>query len=129
PRVDGAVVGRSASLRSRTLAKGAGRLAAKSKYRAVKTEFDGIVFDSKKEARRWGELLLLHKAKVIRGLDRQVPFAVTLTGHKICAYKADFMYFENGKRVIEDAKGFRTAVYRLKKKLVEAMYNVTIREV
>lgn len=99
------------------------------KYRNVKTVIDGITFDSKKEAARYAELKILLKGKVISNLELQPSFPVVVNDKKICVYKADFSYTENGKSAIEDVKGVRTPVYRLKKKLVEALYGIKIIEI
>ena len=101
-----------------------------SKYRSQKTVVDGITFDSKLEANRWCELRLMEKAGAISGLKRQVGFEIIIDGKHICTYFADFVYFEGNKRVAEDCKGFRTPVYKIKKKLVEACYpGVVIKEI
>ena len=102
----------------------------KNKYRAVKTEVDGIMFDSKREAARYMELMLLQKAGEISHLELQPSFVCMVNGHKICNYKADFRYFNANGSVVEDVKGMKTPVYRIKKKLVEALFpGVTIQEV
>ena len=93
-----------------------------TKYRAVKTEVDGIIFDSKKEAARYKELILLEKSGVISHLELQPRYDCVVNGKKICSYRADFRYFNDQNSVVEDVKGFKTPVYRLKKKLVEALY-------
>lgn len=98
------------------------------KFNNVPTVVDGIRFDSKKEARRWGELLALHKAGRITALQRQVRIPIRLNGELICKYIADFVYVEGGERVIEDAKGFVTREYILKRKLLRAVYGIIIRE-
>ena len=100
-----------------------------NKYRNIKTEIDGIVFDSRKEANRYAELKLLEKAKQIYTLKLQPSFPIVINGQKICTYKADFQYFENYKDVVEDVKGFRTALYRWKKKHVEAQLGIVITEI
>jgi hypothetical protein len=118
------------------------RLPAKrrSKYGAVRTELDGFTFDSKKEANRYAELRLLEKAGEIYGLERQVPFALLVTHHRgaevhqVGVYNADFRYREGprGVLVVEDVKSPATrltAVYRLKKKMVEKIYGFRISEV
>tara|TARA_R100000781_G_scaffold54064_1_gene35366 strand:+ start:365 stop:676 length:312 start_codon:yes stop_codon:yes gene_type:complete len=99
------------------------------KYRNKKTEVDGIIFDSKAEAKRYTELKLLEKANAISDLRLQPKFDCVINGKKICSYRADFDYYEYDKYVCEDVKGFKTPVYRLKKKLVEALHNVKIVEV
>lgn len=115
---------------------------AKSKYKAIKTEVDGIVFASKKEAKRYSELKWLEKGGRITDLELQPKFDVVVCGVKICTYKADYKYYEVSeimrgesvrvdceKMIVEDVKGFKTPVYRLKKKLVEAIYGIEIREI
>jgi len=101
------------------------------KYRNKPTVVDGIRFDSKKEATRYGELRLLERAGQIRDLRLQPRFKIEVNGIKICEYRADFIYTdaETGERIIEDVKGMKTQVYRLKKKLVEVVHGVDITEV
>lgn len=99
-----------------------------SKYRAVKTTVDNIVFDSKREAARYQELKLLFRAGKIQTLELQKPLDFIIEGKKIFTYRPDFIYFEGDKRIIEDVKGVKTPVYRLKKKLIEAQLKVQIRE-
>ena|SRR5882672_180432 len=100
-----------------------------SKYGAVRTTIDGITFDSKREAARYLELKLLAKAGIIRDLELQPAFVFCHNGRKIFTYRADFAYYEGDQRTVEDVKGVRTPLYKLKKKLVEANWNVTITEV
>lgn len=100
----------------------------KSKYQAVKTVVDGIKFDSKKEAARYVDLKLLERGGVIEDLTLQPRFDFACNGVKICFYKADFRYFENGKVIIEDVKGFKTPMYNLKKKMMKAFYGIDIFE-
>lgn len=99
-----------------------------NKYHAKKTTIDGIRFDSQREGRRYLDLKLLLRGKVISGLKLQVRFPLTINGFKICDYIADFTYEENGEQIIEDCKGMRTYHYKLKKKLMFAIYNITIKE-
>jgi len=99
------------------------------KYHNKKTTVDGITFHSKKEAARYQELKLLEKAKEISNLKLQVPFVIEVAGRHICKYLADFTYFDKeGEFFVEDVKGVRTQTYRLKKKLVEALYGIEILE-
>ncbi len=106
----------------------------RNKYRAVPTVVDGLRFHSKGEAARWQELKLLEHQGLIIELDRQVPYALSVRGVDLGSYIADFTYrevLEGGKVlhfVVEDFKGFRTAEYKLKAKLMQALYNITIRE-
>lgn len=99
-----------------------------SKYRAQRTEVDGIVFHSKKEAKRYGELKLMLMAGAISKLEMQKPFPCKVGNSVICTWRADFCYIEGGRWIVEDTKGFRTPEYKIKKKLVEAIYGITIRE-
>ena len=100
-----------------------------TKYKAIRTEVDGIMFASKKEAMRYKELKFLRSEYRISDLILQPKFPVEVCGKKICTYVGVFLYYENGEKIIEDVKGVKTPVYRLKKKLVEAIYNITIKEV
>lgn len=105
------------------------------KYKAEPVIIDGIRFQSKREARRWSALLLLQRGGVITDLRRQVKFSLhgrdgpilTPTGRK-SHYVADFVYTEKGAEVVEDAKGFKTADYLLKKAILAAQ-GIIIREV
>lgn len=101
----------------------------RSKYRSIKTEVDGVVFDSKKEAARWQELILLERAGEISNLARQVKFPLEVNGDHICNYFADFCYDDSdGNVIVEDVKGVRTNEYRIKAKLMKALYKITIVE-
>jgi hypothetical protein len=103
---------------------------SKSKYRAIPTVVDGVRFHSKREAKRYGELKLLQTARIIRDLTLQPRFPIEVNGTVVGRYDADFRYIDcaTNKSVIEDVKGMKTPVYRLKKKLVEALYPVRILE-
>lgn len=109
----------------------------KSKYKAIKTVQDGIEFDSKKEAERYSELKLLEKAGRIEDIQLQVKFelqpAFEFLGKKIKAinYIADFVYFDKRtkQKVVEDVKGMKTPVYKLKKKMFEYHYKIEIKEI
>jgi len=95
------------------------------KYNAKKTVIDGITFDSKKEAKRYSELELLKKAGEVSWFLRQVPFDC---GGRV-KYRLDFMVFwTSGEVTFEDVKGFKTATYKMKKKLVESRYPIQITE-
>ena len=102
-----------------------------SKYHAVKTSFNGIVFDSKKEAHRYYELSILQAAGEISNLQRQVTYELIpkQDGERACTYKADFVYQENGKTVVEDVKGVRTDAYTIKRKLMLWVHGIKIREI
>lgn len=118
-----------------------------TKYSNRKTIVNGEVFDSKKEAQRYVELLLLERAGAISYLQRQVKFLLIPTQRetdtrgprggirkgrtleKECAYIADFVYYENGRMVVEDTKGFRTKEYIIKRKLMLHVHGIQIREI
>lgn len=124
----------------------------RSKYGNRKTVVDGITFDSKKEANRFRELQLLERAGKITALQRQVKYVLIPTqrefsneiykkgahqGHfkpgkvleKECSYIADFAYIQDGAYVVEDTKGVRTEVYKIKRKLMLERYGIQIQEV
>lgn len=95
--------------------------------------------DSKREAKRATELKLLEKAGVISHLQEQVVYELIpsqyriVNGKKKCVeramkYIADFQYVENGETVVEDVKGFRTEVYKMKKKLMLFIHDIQIKE-
>ena len=97
-------------------------------------------FDSIREYSRWQELKLMQKAGEIYDLQRQVPFVLIptqkdeLTGKVLereCKYIADFTYrdIKTGRLTVEDAKGCRTELYRMKKKLLLYRHGLQIREV
>lgn len=96
-----------------------------TKYNNKKTVIDNMVFDSKKEANRYLELKLLLKAKQISDLKRQITYVLVPKqgGERAVKYIADFVYTENGKTVVEDVKGFRTDVYKIKRKLFKQIYS------
>lgn len=112
-------------------------LVGKSKYNNSKVTYQGLTFDSKKEF----EYYLILKDKEKRGLvfniKRQVPLEIqpaftdkSGVKHRAITYKADFVYTDrvSGKVRYIDVKGFRTEVYKLKKKLL-AYKNIIIEEV
>ncbi len=104
---------------------------SRSKYRNRMTVVDGITFDSKREAERYKELRLLERGGLITDLRLQVPFELIpkQPGERAVKYVADFVYTENGRMVVEDVKGYRTDVYRLKRRMMQAKYGITIQEV
>jgi hypothetical protein len=109
-------------------------VAKASKMRNVKTVVDGITFDSKWEAHRYTELKLMQVAGQIVRLQWQRPFALVVNEMLICQYVADFAYEPvrgntTGPRVVEDAKGFRTREYAIKKKLMKACLGIEIVEI
>lgn len=111
----------------------------RSKYGAQKTEYDGIVFDSKHEAMRWRELALLQRAGEIKDLQRQVKYILVPAqkdesgkiAERAVSYLADFVYCDarSGDVVVEDAKGMHTREYIIKRKLMLYVHGIKIREV
>ncbi len=91
---------------------------------------DGIVFDSEREAKRYGELKLLLKAGEIWLLETQVSFELNEGGSHSLKYIADFVYLDSrtGEKIIEDCKGFRTKEYLKKRRLMKKIYGIQILE-
>ena len=97
-----------------------------NKYHAVKETVGKLKFDSKKEKQRFDELLLMEQAGEITDLKLQHDFTLqeaftTTDGERVRAirYRADFTYYESaGNWIIEDAKGMKTDIYKLKKKMM-----------
>ena len=106
-----------------------------AKYGNTKVKVDGITFDSKAEARRYGELKMLERAGEVVLLRLQPECKLWGRGGTvICKYRADFAYmrWRDGKycdEVVEDVKGMKTPVYRLKAKLFKDNYGFAISEV
>ncbi len=107
--------------------------ASTSKFRNIKTEVDGTVFASKAEAGRYVYLKTLLRLGEIDQLELQPRYNLIVNGQKVCAYVADFRYrrVKTGEIVTEDVKSkpTRTPEYRIKKKLLKALYDVDIVEV
>lgn len=105
-----------------------------SKYGNKETEYKGVKYHSKKEAEYAMLLDTLFKAS--NSKDRvidyqiQVPYKIYLNEKYICKYLADFVVkYADGREEVVDVKGVKTQTYKLKKKLVEAQYNIQIIEV
>ena len=117
------------------------------KYKNKRVEFDGLIFDSLKEKRRYCELQILQKQGIISDLRLQVPYELlpaiyeditiqlktkTKTKRKLVqratTYVADFVYTRDGKEMVEDVKGFRTKEYELKKKMMRSLLGIEIQE-
>lgn len=108
----------------------------KSKYGNQKITIEGRKFDSLKEAGRWGELQILCRMKQIGSLECQVRYPIQIVGKdgklkRVCTYVADFVYIDliTGKVVVEDVKGVRTPVYKLKKILMKTVLGIEIVEI
>ena len=96
------------------------------KFNAIRSEFDGIKFPSKKECKRYQQLKLLRESGEIVFFLRQVPFHLPGNVKYVC----DFVIFwSDGNVTIEDVKGMKTSVYIAKKKMVEAIYPIKITEI
>ena len=122
-------------------------LAYRSKYGNKKVGYNGENFDSLKEYRRFCELSLLEKAGEITDLKRQVKFELIPAQYepstigarggvkrgklleREVSYIADFVYTQYGKQVVEDTKGFRTADYIIKRKLMLWVHGIRINEI
>lgn len=107
-----------------------------AKYHNRKVTIDGITYDSRKEARRHSELLLLERAGAIQKLQYQVKFDLIPSqriGGKVVerpvSYIADFVYEENGQKIVEDTKGVKTLDYIIKRKLMLWIHGIRIKEV
>ena len=102
----------------------------KSKYGAVKTEVDGIMFDSKREASRYQELRLLEQAGDSQPPPAGALYTLSKNEHgRALKYIADFVYNDDtGALVVEDAKGHSTDVYKIKRRLMAELKGIEIKE-
>lgn len=105
-----------------------------SKYHNIKVTLDGHTFDSKKEAKRYSELKLLERAGEIEHLQLQPTFLFSIgdqfakypSGRRV-TYRADFYYFENGKQIVEDVKGYMTGEFKLKWAMMKLINGIEVR--
>lgn len=109
-------------------------LAAKEKprkYRNVPVEVDGIRFDSKAEAARYNVLLNRQAAGILGAIVVHPRFELKVGETHICFYIGDFQYYDHRARrsIVEDVKGVRTPAYKIKKRLMKAIYGIEITEV
>lgn len=99
-----------------------------NKYHARKVKLDGITFDSQAEADRYRELRLLADQGYIQRLRvhptylLQEPFQHNGKRIQAIHYEADFEYWDGGVWVVEDVKGYETAVFKIKRKLFLRKY-------
>lgn len=110
-----------------------------SKYGAKKTTFQGMEFDSKREAERFAQLRFMQMGRIISDLKCQVKFELIPCQRdengkiieRSVTYIADFVYtdLKTGQKVVEDAKGCRTKEYIIKRKLMLHVHGIRIREV
>ncbi len=103
-----------------------GQKKRRNKFGNTKVKTADGLFDSQAELARWLELKLLKQAGYISDLERQKPFQLSS-----CKYIADFYYLnlQTGLWVVEDVKGVRTEVYKLKKKMMKAELGIDIVEI
>ena len=106
----------------------------RSKYGNVRSEYNGRTFSSKKEADWAGHLDMMRKAvnpkQRVTDIEYQYRMPIVVNGFNICVYVADFrVTFADGRTEIWDVKGFKTDVYKIKAKLIEAVYGQKIIEV
>jgi hypothetical protein len=106
------------------------------KYRNEKVLVDDYLFDSIKEANFYSKLKLLKKSNNIRDFEKQFKFEIVINDIHVANYFLDFKIIHNdGKVEYIDIKGqdkktgkfITTDVFQLKKKLVEAIYGITIK--
>lgn len=102
----------------------------RSKYNARPVVVDGRRFPSKREAARYGVLVLKERVGQIRNLRCQIPVPILINGEEVTRWIADFVYEEAPDWAVihEDCKGYRTDLYRLKAKLVRVAAGIVIRE-
>ena len=105
------------------------RKVKKNKYRAVPVTINGIWFPSKRQGERYKILSTWEKAGIITDLQTEVSYRLEVNGVLICKYYADSVYVMDGELVVEDVKGIKTPVYKLKKKLMKAIHGIEIKEV
>jgi len=103
----------------------------RNKYGAIKTKVDGITFDSKLEAKRYGELKLMEKAGLVQSVTPHQRFELrTGSGRIVGKYEVDFYYVRNDngiwKQVYEDCKGVIPALSAWKIKHFELEYGVKV---
>jgi len=102
----------------------------RSKYGNRRVSVDGLRFDSQAEARRYEDLRLMEAAGEIARLQVHPRFPLRVGTVLVGTYVADFAYLDRqGLPVVEDVKGVRTAVYRLKRKLMQALHGIDIVEI
>lgn len=93
------------------------------KFNARPIKDDGHRFPSRREWRYFKELELRQKAGEICFILRQVP--IHLPGG--VKYLVDFQVFNSDGTVrFIDVKGVETAMFKMKKKMVEELYPITI---
>ena len=110
------------------------------KYNNIKTETNGLKFDSKKEERRYNTLKAMERNGIIQDLKMQVAFVLApkvkfsseSRTKPALRYVADFVYTRNGQQIVEDVKSIATRksdTYRIKKHLMMSVHGIEITEV
>jgi hypothetical protein len=97
--------------------------AAKGKYNAMRCFYNGVYYDSTFEANYAMQPDWRKKAKDIRDWDRQYSVRIEIGGEHILTTRVDFRVHENdGSYTLVETKGFETPDYKIKKKLIEAVW-------
>ncbi|MGZ2501769.1 DUF1064 domain-containing protein [Rhizobium leguminosarum] len=101
----------------------------RNKFGAKKTMFEGILFDSKREAEVYRDLKLLERSGRISGFERQRKFELIVNGEIIGTYRADFAFIDHDQdckfRVV-DVKGVVTRDFKRVQKIIKAIYNIDV---
>lgn len=107
-----------------------------SKFHNKDCDYDGHHFDSLAERDRYVELKLMQEMGVIEGLELQKKYVLVPKGrytsgkaYAEISYIADFVYKYNGEIIVEDVKGYKTDIYRMKKKMMANVYGIEVQEV
>lgn len=96
------------------------------KYGAKPVVIDGVRFASHAEGRRYVALKMLERVGQITNLELQPAFPIIVNGIKVAVWKGDFAFFDGNRRRVIDVKGFSTPLFKLKRRLVEALYSIQI---
>ena len=108
------------------------------KYGNKKVVVGEKVFDSKREAARYTELMQMQSNGDISDLQTQVPFELIPAQRdpvtkkvleRAVHYVADFVYYKGGEKVVEDTKGYKTPEYILKRKMLLWVHGIRIKEI
>lgn len=103
----------------------------RSKYGAHRTLVDGILFDSKAEARFYADLKNRERAGEVTEIELQREYDLMVNGVLVARYRADFVFFDRiarARRVL-DVKGVATRDFRLKAKLMKACFGIDVQVV
>ena len=104
--------------------------APKRKFGNIPVVIDGILFQSTLEGARYNELKAMALSGEIVGFERQKTYNIEVNGQHICQYRADFVVeYPDGTLVVEDTKGVLTPEYKIKSKLMLAVFGIEIKEI